>query len=336
MGTTNTVVISDLADLTAVSALLTRLTHQHPDFSASGTLPWSFANFTSAALLDPARLSGIEMRRAWIDGTLPAKLDHVQRHLDSLARILLTTPSPLVGEIAIGFEEQTSKQTKRAYDTILWKFANGRQLFGYSANGSRINDDRAYRRTAFVELIKRLHLPLVMKDLPDGFVLGHARGGELAILAASGFNDENPSSFFCEIPTLTPEGVSNLLLTALQGSSSGKLIEFHWSVRTSPPHPSRNLDDTTESPQVFRFLATAGLPADSFDLQLEPRPRTLSDLEVLRSLMGPKDSLLFPVGAFQFAPQAFANVAVRASTRGFAVEISSRLPLPSRFKERFT
>jgi len=336
MGTTNTVVISHLADLTAVSGLLARLTQQHQDFSPSGPFPWTFANFTSPTLLDPARLGGIEMRRAWISGTLLAKLDHVQRHLAPLSRNLLATPSPLVCEIAIGFEEQASKQSKRAYDTIRWKFASGRHHFGYGANGSRISDDHAYRRTAFIELIKRLHLPLVITDVPDGFVLGHANGGVLAIHAASGFNDENPSSFSCEIPPLTPEGVAALLLTALQNSSSGKLITFQWSVRTSPPYAGCNLDDATESPRVFLFLANAGLPANSYDIQLEPRPSTLNELEVLRSLMGPKDSLLLPVGAFQFAPQAFANVAVRASIKEFFIEITSRLPLPSGITDNFT
>lgn len=332
MGTTNTVVFRDLADVASVNQLLARLTQQHPDFSPIGPFPWSFANFSSSTLMDPRRLGGMEMRRAWIYGNLPAKMEHLQQHLAPLVRSLLATPSPLVCDITIGFEEQTSKQSQRAYDTVRWKYTNGRHGFGYSANGSRITDDNTYRKTAFRGLIDLLDLPLIIDDLPSGFILRHAAGGELSIHVAGGFDDENPSSFTCEIPTLTPEGVAELLLSAVHGSSSGKLMSFQWSVRTSPPYAGCNPDDTTESPQVFRFLASADLPAHTYDLQLEPRLRTLSDLEVLRPLMGPKDSLLLPVGAFQFAPQAFANVEVRASQHGFTVEVSSRLPLPTGFK----
>jgi hypothetical protein len=338
VGTLNNVVIGNLVDLSAVSDVLSRLTQRFPDFRPGGPA-WSFANFTSTSLPDFTRLGSIEMRRTWVTGRLSAKsakIDSLEHLLAAIAQVLLATPAPLECDIGIGFEEKGSKQSKNAFDSIRWQFRNGNHRFGYSANGSRINTDPPYARTAFQELIDLLHLPLSIRENTNGFVLGHTAKGAVDILR-SGIENANPSAFYCDIAPLTSSEISALLLSALRLRFSGKLIESCWSVRTSPPHPGRNPDDTTESPQVFRFLSNATvLHAATYELQLEPRLRTLADLESLRPLMNARDSLLLPVGAFTFGPNAFANVDVRATSNGFAVEIASRLPLPTGVRESLT
>lgn len=326
MGTTQVKATDVVADLSGIMAILGKIADDFTDFKPRGPFRGSSLDI-EVKQLSELPTEKVQYAYTTISGLLPAKLEVVRQSIAGVIEKLSRVPSSLAAGVSLGFEERSSKQSKRSFDTVEWKTKGGVSFFAYSANGSKARTDVAYRREALSHLIAQLHLPLSIKSVPDGFVLERTSAGLLEVHMAGGFNDENPSSFSCEISMAEAEHIGALVLRSLEVMGSGKLFGYEWSVRNDLK--GRVPDLITDGIEAIRFASQAGLPADSYALQSQVTISALDDLEGIRAALPPKEDIVVQVGAFKFDSDKFANVQVRAARSGYRIEVESRHQIPA-------
>ncbi len=326
MGTSQVKITDVVASFSGVSKILNRISDDFADFKPRGPFRGSPLNI-EIKQLSVLLIENVQYALTSIEGSLPAKMGVVKQSLAGVIKKLSHPPSGLVAKVSIGFEERSSKQSKRNFDSLGWKTKGGRFLFAYAANGSKARTDVPYRCEVITRLIAQLQLPLSIKSVPDGFILERTSAGVLEIHMAGGLNDENPSSFSCEIDTDDAERIGALVLKSLEVMGSGKIFEYTWAVYNDLM--GRVPDAITDGIETIRFASSANLTAESYEIQSLVTVQRLEDLDAIRLALPAKEEIVVQVGAFKYESDQFANVRVRAGTNGYRVELESRNPIPS-------
>jgi hypothetical protein len=322
-----------IAGFSGVATVLEMIAADFPDFRPQGPFPGGLLNIDVPQLTELLAIDTITYAYTTVSGTLPAKLAGNQQAVAAVIGKLIDVPPLLTAEVSIGFGERSSKQSRRDCDRITWKTRSGKSLLGYHATSSKMRSDIEYRRAAFACFIAEARLPLAIRDVSDGFMLDRMSPGLLDIHIAGGFNDENPSSFSCEIETTDAECLGALLVKSIEVLGSGKLFEYRWSVGNDLQ--GRLPDAITDGVDVLRFASTAGVSAERYELRSHVTIGSLNDLELLRAILPAAEEIVVQVGAFRFDADMFANVRVRTGSSGYRIELESRHPIPASLAARY-
>lgn len=326
MGTSQVKTTDFITSFSGVSKILNRISDDFADFKPRGPFRGSYLNIR-VKQLSVLPMENVQYAYTTVEGSLPAKMEVVKQSLVGVIQKLSHPPLGLVAKVSIGFEERSSKQSRRYFDSLGWKTRGGKFLFTYAANGSKASTDVAYLCKMISRLIEQLQLPLSIKSVPQGFILEHTSAGVLDIHMAGGLNDENPSSFSCEIGTVDADLIGTLVLESLEMMGSGKIFEFTWAVYNDLK--GRVPDTITDGIEAIRFASSANLTAESYEIQSSVTVQRLEDLDAIRLALPAKEEIVVQVGAFKYESDKFANVRVRAGTNGYRVELESRNPIPS-------
>ncbi len=224
-----------------------------------------------------------------------------------------------------GFEERSSKQTRRGYDSVAVQNCRGRLFFSYSANGSKVSTDQVYKQSFMDEMIRTVGLPLILQEKSGSFILTHSRGGELNIMRAYP-GGLAPESFWCELPGESPRAGLEKLKIFLDRFATEKRFTYEWMVRRDYGEVGWAQKEPELSRKIYALLLVSELPADSYDLDMEFSLREIDGLEVVRGFLGPKDKVFSRLCSFDLSKRNYGEFAVITSSKGHQLELTLRLP----------
>lgn len=228
-------------------------------------------------------------------------------------------------EVAVGFEEKNSQQSKKGYDKLAVELRQGCLFVSYEANGSLVMKDKAYARTFMEQLIACMGLPLVVTNAGDDYRFRHTEGGELRLSRCRGGEGISPSGFRCEVRTNDYHAWVDLLNKAVSANSTAKRFMHSWAVY---PFVGQTCQPSSEvSLQLYELVAKSRWPAESFFLRCSATILDLEAIEWLRKLCGPKDECFIPAGHVILADEKYINFDVVTSVNGHRLKLSSSAPL---------
>jgi len=220
--------------------------------------------------------------------------------------------------VSCNFEEKSSKQSHRHYDSVYLRVNKGVNHLGYSANGSKIMSDHSYAKVFFNRFIEETRVPISMREEEECYYLDHSKSGHLRILR-SGVRGKNPTSFSCEIEDMTAKDILDEMKDFINIFSSGKIFGFRWSAHCSPGEESAAV-----SKQIFDSIVTLQVPAESHELDMEITLSEISGLETIKSLCGKKDRLFCEICSFDLPGDNYANIKIETSHKGHAISLEMR------------
>ncbi|HEX4954149.1 MAG TPA: hypothetical protein VF017_12225 [Thermoanaerobaculia bacterium] len=232
-------------------------------------------------------------------------------------------------QVSMGFEEKSSKQNARGFDTVLAGFRAGEHgvspWFGYSSNGSRFTTDKPYAREVLGRVIEQLELPLSIRDEGGSWWLEHRDGGYLFVSRTRGPGGACPGVFRCAWPGADAARLVDAMESFLALCASPKRFAPEWRAAGLPGGDER-------VPAAREILAAlhgaalphAGLAHGGLELQATLFADDLASLEVLRRLSGAGDETLTPLGT---AGEPGVSLAFATTADGHRLDLESRVAL---------
>jgi hypothetical protein len=332
MGTTNTKSITHVAEIAALKKTLSAISRDFPDFQPRGPFPLSLINVKFGKISPLLAFEKVKCDSVSISGASKPNPELLASLIDSWMSSLVELPRGMQARIRIGFEERQSKQSRSSCDTAGLSFTNGNVSFSYYADGSKVARDLEYRRAFYSRLIDIMMLPLSTRDVQGGFIFEHRNPEGLEILRG-GEDGKNPSAFHCQISKEEISGYGGKLMRALGEIGSGKIFQFQWMMGTGRGGNPSHLPASGN--EVFRFISSMKPSAENYELQAQATFSTLDELDLIRSSVSRKDSILVQVGAFAFDAERFVNVEVRANEEGYQINLESRHPIPASLATKY-
>ncbi len=261
---------------------------------------------------------GIRLKSINTDGYLPLK----DKSLD-IFRDILQMGEMTIGNIGLllvrcGFEEKSSKQTKRGYDSVSIRIEKGKKYFGYGANGSNVDKDTKYRKEFMARLIRIADLPLKIVEGNDSFRLVHTESGELKTLKS--FFGKDPSSFFCEIPGASIDELVDRMQVFLIEFASKKRFVYDWGVLCS------GYPDPEISKRIYEMALAANFPAERYFLIVEFSIDDIQGIEIFRNLCGPKDDVYTRLCSFDLPEDNYGEIKIVTTSKGHQLRLTLRTP----------
>lgn len=332
MGTTNNKSIKHVTEIAALQRTLSAISRDFPDFKPSGPFPLSLINVKFGKISPLLAFEKVKCESVSVSGSSKPNPEVLASLIDNWISSLGELPRGMQARIRIGFEERQSKQSRSSCDTVGLSFTDGNVSFSYYADGSKVAKDLEYRRTFYSRLIDEMSLPLSLRDVQGGFIFVHRNLEGLEILRG-GENGKNPSAFHCQISKEETGGYGGKLMRALGEIGSGKIFHFQWLIGTGRGGNPVHLP--ASGGEVFRFISSMKPSAEDYELQAQATFYSLDELDLIRSSVSRKDSILVQVGAFAFDAERFANVEVRANEQGYQINLESRHPIPASLATKY-
>jgi len=246
---------------------------------------------------------GIELKEIRTEGHLPVDEDPFHTF-----RQIFNNDAEKIGEsglliIRCGFEEKSSIQSKRGYDTVSIKLEKGKMFFGYSANGSNVDKKIDYRKEFIRRVLEVTHIPVTMIEREGYFILEHKLSGDIKILKG-GFGGKNPAAFQCEILDGTVDELMIKMEEFLSEFASEKRYKYSWTATCS------GSAETEINNKIYDFVVSADFPADKYSLDIEFLIDEISTIETIKNLCGPNDKVFTSFFNFTLPENNSANVQV--------------------------
>lgn len=219
---------------------------------------------------------------------------------------------------SIGYEEKSTKQSRKGYDCIGGGIEKEKYGFSYSPNASRAAIDVNYRKALMKEFFKKSGLNITIEECDNYFKL-NAFEGDLQITIHGGVPNRNPIGFFYKFAQQTPQGLINVLRTAYEILSSGTVFDVSW--RCSPSFAD---DGSFVGGDLWQFLDRLRhqeWPAKSYDLDLTLAVKELRDLEGLQSLCGPKDVIYTRLVSFDIDAADYGELTIETTQKGHKLQL---------------
>ena len=325
MGTTLSYRGRDRLDFAAVRGVFDRC-RKIPGFNAWDPEERLHAYFTrdtlDAGILPAggARIEGVDVKGKLGRGA-PFE---VFREIVTTRAATVSAVGRLVLQVAL--RERESHPTKGT-DVASIVLSPGPVQFWYTAGGSKVALDLAYREAFMRSLAESSLLPLEVYTADDGFHLAHSRGGELKI-TRGGVDGENPSGFQVSVDGVSPLEMVDFLEEFL-ATHARRSFDYKW---LAWPNYDDRLRPVPEGPHVLHAVVDAALPAERYEIHVVFRLPELGGLEDLRAMCGPKDQVFVTLGYFEWSSgdmigSAPVVVDVVTSAEGYRITVDSRVPL---------
>jgi hypothetical protein len=261
---------------------------------------------------------GVEFGDFFIIGHLPVK----EKSLDELFLILAMCEDPIGRygnfSIEIGYEEKTSKQTRRNCDHVGVGIKTGKKYFIYRPSGSNVAKDTKYRKDFIRQLIETAGLPLNVIEREKGFMLSHHQESGLFI-SASEPGGLNPSSFRCELEGVSVGELESRVKTILNKYATEKRFEYWWSIATMGM-------ENAEANRIYNVAVEKKIAAQKVEIGFSYILRQLEGIDFLRYLPGQKKEFSTRVCTFDLPGQVTAELHAITSVSGHFLEISITNP----------
>ena len=226
-------------------------------------------------------------------------------------------------EILCGFEEGSSRQTKRGYDSVGLHSLRGRLFFSYDASGSKVSSDPTYRRDFVKEMIQVLRLPLVFEEKDGHFTLKHADNGQVRILRAM-VGGLDPEAFWFELPGESYTSALDTVRAFLDEFATKKRFTNQWIVRRDFGGSAEKQPELSK--RIYDLLVSLQLPANSYELDLEFRAEELGALDAVREFLGSKGTMFSRLCSFDLLGDNYGEFTIITASAGHQLELVLRHP----------
>jgi len=277
------------------------------------------------ALPSLAGLSGVQIISVRVQGHIPPEMDTKEAF-----REVFNKGKESIGSVgglscSVGFEEISSRQSRRAYDTLSVTIAEGRRRFiTYCANGSKVMKDPAYTWHFVQDFVQRLVLPVRFKVVGSHFYLEHDDPEMTLQRLRAGLDGADPCGFRCEVDW-EDEVLLEKMFDILPVIATDRRFDIHWAANTIHESPSPEESDRANR-AFWEQVIRCEFPADGYFVHIDLRVRALADLEALGRLCGPDDVSYVTLCTFAIEEE-IGEVRTEIKTQGYRLLFECSAPV---------
>ncbi len=198
----------------------------------------------------------------------------------------------------------------------------GRSYFTYAAEASPAAYDLRSRKEMLAGVIRAARLPLRLALWEGTVNLYHREERQLWLSDATGYNQEFPGAFSCELPD-APDALLRRLQEAETALAQPGTRDSRWIATTRVPGrrvgPIRSLE-------LLQAVRDAALPAAGYTCTVSAAVTDLIGLDALRGCLGPGDRVTHCLGQLTLGPDNHAILDALATADGFQLRLSPQWP----------